>query len=368
MVTCSRRRWSLLLLGVLVCGSVGGRASAADPPPRNAKDVTTAKLLDVLEDRQMSDVVLWVLDRVQADPEASPALQQEVPFRRATALVATSRSESNAARRAEIYDRAAKEIDAFLKADPSPDRAIQAFLQKANLLIERGRAKVETSKRPGEDAKKVRAEALPFFDEAIKTLTDPNRKDKAPVVTVANAEDAVLKLLRDVDGELKDLRGEGGGDKGDGEQDDGKEGGKEGGKLPGKGKKKPAKKPGSTRRIGELEEQQDELRALLLKTRLLIAGAFYEKSRALEPNSEEWKKSLTDSAARYKQLYDKYRSRGAGLFARYYEGRNYVALGRRQDALMALADIRALDGEGIVPSLRAKAINSSLECWLEEKK
>ena len=368
MVTCPRRRWSLLLVGALVCGGFGVRSPAADPSPGNAKDITTAKLLDVLEDRQMPDVVLWVLDRVQADPEAAPALQKEVPFRRATALVATSRSESNVARRAEIYDRAAQEIDAFLKADPAPDRAIQAHLQKANLLIERGRAKVEAAKRPGEDAKKLRAEALPFFDAAIKALTDPNRKDKAPVTTVANAEDAVLKLLRDVDGELKDLRGEGSGDKGEGDQDAGKDGGKDGGKAPAKGKKKPTRKPGAARRIGELEEQQDELRALLLKTRLLIAGAVYEKSRALEPNSEEWKKTLADSAARYKQLYENHRKRGAGLFARYYEGRNYVVLGKRQEALAALADIRALDGEGIVPSLRAKAINSSLECWLEDKK
>jgi hypothetical protein len=365
MLMSFQRRSCFLLIGVLVCGGGLGRCVAADPPQRNAKDISTSKLLDVLEDRQMPDVVLWVLDRVEGDAEASPALKKEVPFRRATALVASSRLESNAARRAEIYDRAAQEIDNFLKDDPSPERAIQAYLQKGNLLIERGRAKVEASKRPGEDVKKLRDEALPFFDAAIKTLTDPNRKDKAPIDAVTNAEDAVLKLLRNVDDELKDLRGEGSGDKAEADQDGGKDGGKPAVKAR---PKKSAKKPGAARRIGELEEQQEELRALLLKTRLLIAGAFYEKSRALEPNSEAWKKALADSATRYKQLYEKYRTRGAGLFARYYEGRNYVVLGKRQEALAALADIRALEGDGIVPSLRAKAINSSLECWLEDKK
>ena len=307
----------------------------------------------------MPDVVLWVLERLEKDPDAAPEFKKEVPFRRAAALVATSRSESNAARRAEVYDRAVREIDAFLKDSPEGERAIQAYLQKGNLLIERGRAKVEESKRPGQDAAKLRAESLPFFDAAIKVLEGPVRKDNAPIETVSNAEDAVLKLLREVDASLKDLRGDGTDKKDDAD----KEGDKSKPKL-----KKPVRKPGTVRLMGELEERQDELRALLLKTRLLIAGAYYEKSRALEPKSKEWEATLTESANQYKELYAKYRTRGAGLFARYYEGRNYVVLGKRKDALAALADIRALDGEGIIPGLRAKAINSSLECWLEDKK
>ena len=307
----------------------------------------------------MPDVVLWVLERLEKDPEAAPEFKKEVPFRRAAALVATSRSESNAARRAEVYDRAGREIDTFLKDSPEGERAIQAYLQKGNLLIERGRAKVEESKRPGQDAAKLRAESLPFFDAAIKALEGPVRKDNAPIETVSNAEDAVLKLLREVDASLKDLRGDGADKKDDAD--------KEGDKSKPR-PKKPDRKPGAARLMGELEERQDELRALLLKTRLLIAGAYYEKSRALEPKSKEWEATLTESAKQYKELYEKYRSRGAGLFARYYEGRNYVVLGKRKDALTALADIRALDGEGIIPGLRAKAINSSLECWLEDKK
>lgn len=363
MITCLRCLWFVLLAGVLVFGEMNARRGvAADPPQRSTQDIATARLLDALEERQMPDVVLWVLDRVEKDPQAAADFKKEVPFRRAAALVATSRSESNAARRSEMYDRAAREIDAFLKESPEGERAIQAYLQKGNLLIERGRAKIEESKRPGQDAAKLRAEALPFFDGAIKVLEGPVRKENAPIETVSNAEDAVLKLLREVDGSLKELRGEGG-DKTDADKDGGKEGGKAAAKQ-----KKPAKKPGAARLMASLEEQQDELRGLLLKTRLLIAGAYYEKSRALEPKSKEWEAALTESAKQYKELYEKYRSRGAGLFARYYEGRNYVVLGKRKEALAALADIRALDGDGIVPGLRAKAINSSLECWLEDKK
>jgi hypothetical protein len=357
-----------VLAGVLIaCGVSADRGVAADAPQRSTLEIGTARLLDAIEERQMPDVVLWVLERVEKDPESSPDFKKEVPFRRAAALVATSRSESNAARRAEVYDQAGREIDAFLKESPEGDRAIQAYLQKGNLLIERGRAKVEESKRPGQDAKKLRAEALPFFDAAIKALEGPVRKEQEPIETVSNAEDAVVKLLRKVDDLLKEQRGEAGGDKGEADKEAGKDTGKEGGKQAAK-PKKTVKKSVPTRQIAEWEEQQDELRALLLKTRLLIAGAYYEKSRALEPKSPEWVKALDESAKQYKELYAKYRTRGAGLFARYYEGRNYVVLGKKTEALAALADIRALDGEGIIPGLRAKAINSSLECWLEEKK
>jgi len=351
--------WRLFGLSAVAVGSLvaGMRPAAAADGPWGTADITTSRLLDSLEERQMPDVALWVLKRIEEDPQASADLKKEVPFRRASALVATSRNETNTARRAEIYDQATKQIDAFLKESPEGERAIQAYLQKGNLLIERGRAKIEESKRPGQDAKKLRGEALPLFETAIKTLEGPPRKENEAIATVTNAEDAVLKLLRKVDADLKEARGEG-------DAAGGKDGEKEGGKRAGKSGRKPV----AGRLLGELEERQDDLRGQLLKTRLLIAGAYYEKSRALEPKSKEWEAALLESAKQYNELYAKYRTRGAGLIARYYEGRNYVVLGKRQDALKALADIRGLDGDGIIPGLRAKAINSSLECWLEDKK
>jgi hypothetical protein len=352
----------------VVVSSLSGGANATAAEERGVKDIGTAKLLEALEERQMSDVALWVLKRIESDPDASADLKREVPFRRAAALVGTTRTETNPARRAEVYDQATKEIDAFLKANPEGERALQAYLQKGNLLIERGRSKLDQAKRPGEDAAKLRAEALPFFESAIKVLEGPDRKPADEINAVANAEDAVLKLLRGVDASLKELRGEAPADKADGDKDEKKDEKKEGAKPTPK-PKKPVRKPGSAKQMADLEERQDDLRGQLLKTRLLIAAAYYEKSRALEPKSDPWKKALGDSAARYKELYDKYRARGAGLFARYYEGRNYAALGDRAKALATLADIRGLEGDGgIVPGLRAKAINSSLECWLEDKK
>lgn len=354
-------RIALLLAAGLACGQ---SAIAADEGGSSTAELSTRRLLDALDEKQLPDVTLWVLARVEGDPGFSDALKKEVPFRRATALVGTSRLESDGKKRADILNNAEKEIDRFLKEEPTGQQAIAAFTQKGNLLIERGRGKVEQAKRAGADAAKVLAEALPFFDAAIKALEGPVRKKDEEIATVTNAEDAVLKELRAVDAQLAELQGKG---KGDDQE-------------PKKGAKKPVRKPaGDMKKIEQLEERQDALRGQLLQTRLLIGGAYYEKSRALEPTSKEWRAALETSATNYKELYEKYRSRGAGLFARYYEGRNYATLALAEPkpderkkltekALITLADVRSLDGEaGFVPGLRSKAINTSLECWLDAK-
>jgi hypothetical protein len=64
------------------------------------------QFLDRLEERQMPDVLLWALDRIDRDPSTAPELKREIPFRRAVALVATSRSESDLKKRAATYDSA----------------------------------------------------------------------------------------------------------------------------------------------------------------------------------------------------------------------------------------------------------------------
>lgn len=354
----------LAACAALACAFLFGRpAVAADAGP-SAAEVSTRRLLDALDERNLPDVALLVLERVESDPDMSAELKKEVPFRRATALVGTTRLESDSKKRADILTSAEKEIDRFLQASPTGEQAIAAFTQKGNLLIERGRAKVEQSKRAGADAPKVLAEALPFFDAAIKALEGPVRKKDEKIEALTNAEDAVLKELRAVDEELAASQGKAGKEE------------ETGGKKP----KKPARRPpGDTKKIERLEERQDALRGQLLQTRLLVGGAYFEKSRALPPGSPDWKKAIETSAANYKELYEKYRTRGVGLFARYYEGRNYATLALAEQkpderkktldkALSTLGDIRMLDGEaGFVPGLRAKAVNSSLECWLDSK-
>ena len=133
-------------------------------------ETTTRRLLDALAEKRMDDVVIAVLDRVAADPATTADFRRSLPLRRATALSSLARRESPGARRAAMLEQAAKEVDRCLSAAPTVDEAVAAYTQKGNLLVEQGRIKLAQAKRPGEDAAKLMAEAMPLFDGAIAAL------------------------------------------------------------------------------------------------------------------------------------------------------------------------------------------------------
>ena len=337
-------------------------AAAAEEP--SVRDASTAALLDKLQEAEMPDVTLWVLDRVNADPGASAELKQEIPFRRAAALVATTKTESDSKKRSAILDAAEQEIDRFLATGPEGRRAIDAYSQKGNLLIQRGRAKVEQAKRPGENAQALRAEAVGFFDGAIKAL-QATVKPGDPIDKPTNAEDAVLKALRAVDaeiaavGEAKNEPGKGGG------KDDDKKGSRPKAKPPRQGRRPTA----VDKQLERLEDEQEALRTKLIQTRLMVAETHFEKAKAFEPQSKEWIATLQESTNRHSELANKYANKGAGLFARYYEGRNYALLGNRDKAVSTLANVFGIDNaQPLIVMLKAKALAVALECWLADKK
>ena len=349
----------MMALMAVVCIAFPSAAPAAEE--MSARDAATTALLDRLQEADMPDVTLWVLERVSADSRAAAELKQELPFRRATALVATTKTESDSKKRTAILDAAEQEIDRFLATEPEGRRAIDAYSQKGNLLIQRGRAKVEQAKRPGEDAKALRAEAVTFFDGAIKAL-QATVKPGQPIDTPTNAEDAVLKALRAVDAEIAALSG--------GKEEQPKEGGKVDDKKAGRQKPKPMRRTAAVdKQLERLEDEQEALRSKLIQTRLMVAETHFEKAKAFEPKSPEWQAAMEESTKRHKELADKYANKGAGLFARYYEGRNYSLLGKRDEAVATLSGVYGVDAQQpLIISLRAKALAVALECWLADKK
>ena len=351
-------------------------AWAADPPAgaskETAADVAARALLEVLEERQMPDVTLAVLARVEADPEASVELKREAAFRRAGALIGVSRTEADSGKRAKLLDEAQASLDTFLKSGtPNGRQAIAAYTQKGSLLVERGRAKAEQANRPGADRKTLEAEAVKFFDEAVKSL-EGKSKPGEPITTVTNAEDAVLQVLREVDAKIAALKKVGGEEepKADGKDADDKDGDK---KPEPKGKTKPAKPARLTiqqrRELEALEIEQEALRGKLIQTRLTGAAALFEKAKAYPEKSKERADTLAASAAMFKEIADKYPTKGGGLFARYYEGRNYAMLGKWEVAANTVMPITMLDQkQPLAILLRSRACNTLLECQLAEKK
>jgi len=290
-------------------------------------------------------------------------LLREVPLRRATAQVALSRNEADPTKRGTMLDAAQASLDAFLAGKPEGVPAIAAFTQKGNLLLERGRLKAEQAKRPGADAEALRAEAIPFFDAAIKCLQGtikPDQKDIADV-EITNAEDAVIGPLRKVNAEIAALKAEIAGD--DGKKAEGE------GKKPADKGKKPRATAEQQKEFERLEAVQEDLRARLIQARLLTANAYYEKARAYPADSKEWKQTLAESTKRFQELADKYPNKGGGMFARYYEGRNYALLKDYENAIGALTPLATIEGTSpLAITLRSRALNTMLECLLAQEK
>ncbi|MFM7243110.1 MAG: hypothetical protein ACKO40_02905 [Planctomycetaceae bacterium] len=484
---------TLLLLAQLAI-PMGVAAAAAgdgggDAPPHAAADETLRTLLDALEERQMPDAMLWAVESAGRDPSLSPAVKAELPFLRATALVGLSRTEADPQKRGKLLDEAEASIDAFLKQSPAGERAIAAFSQKGNLLVERGRGRLVLAARPGANAASLRAEAVKFFDAAIKVLGSPpapagkpgDAKKPEPVKeigTPANAEEAVLKELRAVDADIerirepvKEIRARATANDEEmrpvveeidrldralhkvGVEQAALEksiatGRQEIAKLrtppkPGKGdekkdprklkaeledrykanmaeaQKREAELPALNAKYQDLDEQrkklltekrkpdgelsklkkqrmlidreldaaekpleglldepldrQEALRTKLLQTRLLLAEAFYEKSKAFEPSSPEWKAALVASTAGHRELVEKYGKLGVAYLARLNQGRNQALLGDHDGALGTLAPLYGLEAAPGQPisalgmTLKTRALGIALDSWLTKK-
>ncbi|MFM7107482.1 MAG: hypothetical protein ACKOZU_02580 [Planctomycetaceae bacterium] len=330
--------------------------AGAAPPVRGAEtaaDASTRALLEQLEERKMPDVALWVIDRLATDPNASADLKAEAPFRRALAIVAASRTEADSKKRSAAYDEAQKQIDQFLGTKPTGRRAIDAYTQKGNLLIQRGVMRLEQAKRPGADVAALREEAVGFFDQAIKSL-EGKAKPGEDIKTVDNAEDAVVKEWREAKKKLADLKPT------EPAKDDSDK----------RGPRKPTRRdPALDKELERLETDVEALQAKIVQTRLLVASAYFEKAKAFDENSKEWTATLEESTQQFKEVGDKYPTYGGGVLARFYEGRNLATLGKRDLAVMTLAPLAALeDKSALGVMLRAKAITTSIECWLADKK
>ncbi len=320
-------------------------ARAAEEPPPSTSDRTTLKLLDALESRKMPDVVIWVLDRVAADKEAGPTLKKEAAYRRAKALLGTTRMEADSAKRSAVLDEAQQAFDAFLASNPPLDRRVDALMEKGSLLVARGRLSLAQAKRPGADAAALQAAARGFFQQALTTLEGKTRGKDAPITSIDSAEDAALKAHREIDAALKAATGTGAA--GDGEETKA-------------GKAKPDR-----RSVSRMEEERESIRGQLLQSRLLVADTYFDISETYPPQSDDWREAIDASTRRYADLFKKYPNRNAGLLARCNEGRNLAALGDHEKALPILADMLKLEGsDSFIDTLKAKALNTSLECWL----
>jgi hypothetical protein len=100
----------------------------------------------------------------------------------------------------------------------------------------------------------------------------------------------------------------------------------------------------------------------------MVGEVLFEKAKAFERGSDDWKKAIEDSAARHKEIAGQYRNKAAGVFAELYRGRNCALLGKGAEAIEALDSIFAIqDQKPLVLRLKAQALGFALPVRVGDK-
>ncbi|MGD9126910.1 MAG: hypothetical protein PVH19_05975 [Planctomycetia bacterium] len=222
--------------------------------------------LDALRTSGYHDMAEYYLDRMAARRDCPKKLKEVVDYERGITLL--SQPAGSRTEREEKLKEAGKLFDKFVEKHPKHEYVTKARTQLANVLVEQGRMFISESEEPGVSARtksSLQSKARRYYNDAKKVF---------------------------------------------GEQDE---------KLTAKLKKLPEPK------TAEETRQRDVLRADFLQTRLSLATTDYEIGMTY-PKARDRDKYLRGAAKKYHELYDKYGSFLAGLYARMWEGRCYQKL------------------------------------------
>ncbi len=120
---------------------------------------------------------------------------------------------------------------------------------------------------------------------------------------------------------------------------------------------------------GEQPDKREQLGTSWLGSLISAAQTTFDLAQTFDAGSPDAQKLLNDAVAQCKKLYADYPRRGAGLAARFYEGRCYQELGDSKSALAAYDDLIAAlpDNDPDFRKLKTQAFRYALQCWIQDK-
>ena len=302
-----------LLLGLRRSALVGCLVAllATDQLPVRAAEPVEA-FLEGLRRRQMFDMAQAYLESLKTSNLVSAKVKQTILYQQGETLVEEAKTLRDASLRMKKLEEARQRFDAFLKAHPNHSLAASASTQLGNILLERGRAQLDLSKRPTQVARKEQlvAEARQFFTGSQQVF-----------------DGAVAKYLEELQ------------------------------KFP------KAIEPKDKQQIAA----RNAVRLNLLQARLFAATVRYESSKAYDPGSDEWKSLLHKGAEQFGEIYQSNEKIIAGLFARMWQGRCMQELGDLTQALTFYEQLLVQPDSEEFRDLKRKSLRSALECWIDDK-
>ena len=286
------------------------------PHPSQAEE-QFEEFLSRLRLRGYFDVALDYLDSLQENDLLGEELRSALPYERAVTYLEASRVERDPDKRTSLLNKARQELQAFLSNESNQKQITTARSQLGNILVERARMNLVESEKAhtDEEKKQLNQTAREQFEEAQLTFTKLENDLREKLKTIP------VQINRSKQSELHDTR--------------------------------------------------TEYRQQYLQSLLLGATVQYEKVATVGADSPEHKQWLTEAAAKFEEIYQKYRNWLAGRYALLYQARCYQDLGKIKDALAMYNElILQEDDSPNYRKLKTKALQSAIECWTipEEKK
>ena len=295
----------LAALSWIALSWIGAGAPAQAVEPAQA-------FLDGLRERKLFDIAAEYLDAAQANPNVPAAFKQTLHYEKGKTLIEGANVTRDSALREQQLDEGQAALQQFIGQQPNHLLAMSARNHMGNVLVKRAGNRVERAKKlSGGEKDAVVKEALGLYDEAIKvfgTLV-------AELAEKLKAYPAVIDEKREA------------------------------------------------KRVAE----RDQFRVDYLQAQLLVAATREEKAGALPADSKPQTDLLAAAAEDYKEIYEKYRTRIAGLYARMYQGRCLQKLKKNKEASAIFAELLSNpDSPEAFHTLRVKVMALAVESWFAQ--
>jgi len=267
------------------------------------------EFLSALRERRMFDEAVEYLDLLKSNPRLEEEVRQTISYEQGVTYLENAASQRGLRSDDPRLTRASDLIGQFLESFPNHVLVGSAKIQLANISIARARAEVDAAAAAGQNSSAL-ATARKRFEEARQQF------DTAEI----ELEAQLAKLPKLV-------------------------------------------APDDT----AMRARKQRLAGDLAQVRMLRPSIDFELAASYKPGSRRAKKHLRAAAARYHDLFETYRTRRAGLWARLREGRCYQQLEELPQALGCFRELVDLPDSDQTRSIRAKATRHALECLTADR-
>ena len=251
---------------------------AAPGPSRAGEDARTAEtFLASLRERGYFDLASEFIERLRADKDLGQPLKGLLDYHEGRALIDEASHASDLARRRELLDRAAGRLEAFVKSRPEDASTMEALVEIARSLFERG----NLARLVGDDA---------TDEERKKAKLDESRDMfRKAADAYALAADRLTEAHKKLAGFI----------------------------------------PRDDPRAAE----RDRAQGAMLDARLKQAIALYELAQTFPADAKERGPILDEALAKFDDLYKNYRTQLAGLTAQMFQAKCYEEQGKVGEAI-----------------------------------